>query len=86
MTSSKPGTSTSDVEVLAVDAHGLWLFVRGAEYFLPHEEYPWFREARIADVLAVELLHEEHLYWPSLDVNLSLDALNDPEGYPLVYR
>ena len=86
MRSPKPGASTSDVEVMGVNGHGLWLFAKGAEYFLPYEDYPWFKEARIADILNIELVHESHLHWPALDVDLSLESLDNPEAYPLVYR
>ena len=79
------GTHTSGVEVGNIDSHGLWLLVAGAEYFLPYEEYPWFREARVADILRVELLHGSHLRWEALDVDLSLEALKAPSGFPLIY-
>ena len=32
----------------------------------------------------MQLLHEEHLYWPKLDVDLDLDRILHPEKYPLV--
>lgn len=86
MTSQEPGVNTSDAEVVNIDRHGVWLFVRGAEHFLPYSEYPWFKEAKVADVLHVELLHEDHLHWPSLDVDLSVKSLGDPQGYPLIYQ
>jgi len=86
MRSWKPGASTSDVEVMGVNRHGLWLFAKGSEYFLPYEDYPWFKEARIVDILNVELLHGSHLHWPALDVDLSLESLDNPEAHPLVYR
>lgn len=86
MKSHEHGMTTSDVEVLNIDRHGLWLFVRGAEYFLPYEDFPWFREAKVADILNVELLHGDHLHWPALDVDLSLDSLDHPESYPLICR
>jgi len=84
MKSQKPGTSISPVEVTNIDAHGLWVFVNGKEYFLPHEEYPWFRTARVSDVLNVQLLHGVHLHWPALDVDLSVKSLENPGEYPLV--
>jgi len=80
------GAPTSIVEVANIDNHGVWLYVKGAEYFLPYEDYPWFKEAKLADILDVQLLHESHLHWPALDVDLSVEMLRDPEGYPLVYR
>ena len=56
MTSSQPGASISEVEVTQIDGQGIWLLVSGAEHFLPYEEYPWFRDARVGEVLNVELL------------------------------
>ena len=86
MSSQQLGANTSDVEICNVDRHGVWLYVKGAEHFLPYDEYPWFKDATIADILDVRLIHEEHLHWPALDVDLSLKCLRDPSGYPLVYR
>ena len=86
MRSQEPGASTSDVEVANIDKHGVWLFVNGAEYFLPYTDYPWFKDAKVADILDVQLLHQEHLHWPALDVDLSVESLRRPDGYPLLYR
>lgn len=81
-----PGTNTSDVEVLNISIHGIWLYVKGKEYFLPYQEYPWFREARLSEIHNVQLLHDVHLYWPALDVDLSLGSLEHPEEYPLIFQ
>ena len=86
MKSPQLGTHTSDIEVANIDAHGVWLYVKGAEYFLPYPEYPWFKEAKVADILDVHLLHDDHLHWPALDVDLSVKSLRDPDAYPLTYR
>ena len=74
------------VEVTNIDAFGFWLLVRGKEYFLPYEDYPWFRDARVRDILRVKLVHEGHLRWPALDVDLSLESLQRPESFPLVFK
>ena len=86
MKSREPGVHTSDVEVANIDSHGVWLYADGAEYFLSYTEFPWFRDAKVAEILDVRLLHEDHLHWPALDVDLSLKALRDPDAYPLVHR
>ena len=86
MKSSTLGKSTSAVEVVGISKHGFWLHVRGEEYFLSFKAFPWFKEAKVASVLKVKLLHREHLYWPDLDVDLELDALENPANYPLIYR
>lgn len=77
---------TSELEVLSASAHGIWLWARGHEYFLPYTEYPWFQVARVAEVYNVSLLRGGHLYWPDLDVDLELDALQHPEQYPLIFK
>ena len=86
MKSQKPGASTSEAEVTSIDTHGIWVYVAGREYFLPYADYPWFRDARVSDLVNVELLHGVHLHWPSLDVDLAVDSLEDPERYPLTAK
>jgi hypothetical protein len=86
MKSQEIGISTSDVEVLNISAHGIWLYVGGTEYFLSYAEYPWFRDATVGHVLNVQLLHSTHLRWPDLDIDLDTDSLEHPEAYPLVFR
>jgi hypothetical protein len=85
MTSSELGENTSAVEVTNISAHGFWLFVGEKEYFLPYEKFPWFKDARIGEVLDVKLLHGFHLHWPKLDVDLEIASLGDPERFPLMY-
>lgn len=88
MKSAKPGKTTSVVEVQHVSAHGFWLFVEATarEYFLPFSEFPWFKQATIADILAVEIERDHILRWPKLDVDLDLCQLDEPKRYPLVAR
>lgn len=84
MKSESIGTATSGVEVLNISPHGFWLMVRDREYFLDFENFPWFRRATLEQIFGVQLLHEAHLYWPELDVDLDLDRVEHPEKYPLV--
>ncbi|MFN3410340.1 MAG: DUF2442 domain-containing protein [Limisphaerales bacterium] len=84
MKSANIGNATSGVEVLNVSPHGFWLMVAGREYFLGHDDFPWFRKATLEQLFNVELSHGDHLYWPDLDVDLDLDRIVHPEKYPLV--
>jgi hypothetical protein len=84
--SLKRGKNTSECEVTNISEHGFWILLRGTEYFLPFEKFPWFREAKVAEITNVELYHENHLYWPKLDVDLSLDIIRDPDKYKLVSK
>ena len=91
MKSANRGTSTSAgdasaVELSNVSPHGLWLLVDGREYFLPFDDFPWFRGATIEELSRIERPAESHLYWPELDVDLTLQSIDNPERYPLVSR
>lgn len=86
MKSSALGKSTSQVEVQAITPHGIWLYVKGREYLLPFDKYPWFEDARVSAVCRVGLVHRSHLFWPDLDVDLEIESLEHAERYPLVAK
>jgi hypothetical protein len=86
MKSLAPGKSTSQAEVQDISKFGVWLFVKGQEFLLPFSEYPWFKDAKISSIYNVQFLHQSHLYWPDLDVDLELTALQHPDQYPLTYK
>lgn len=86
MESSVLGKGISQVEVQNVSPNGVWILVKGTEYFLDYEDYPWFRDALIGDIFDVEIHHDDHLHWPRLEVDLELESLNNPKNYPLIYR
>lgn len=84
MKSATPGTSTSPIEVTNVSQNGFWLMIGDEELFLPFTEFPWFKSATISNILHVELVGTEHLYWPQLDIDLSVESIRHPEQFPLV--
>lgn len=86
MNSFVPGTNTSHPEVTNVSSHGLWLFAAGKEYFLSFEDFPWFKDAPIGDVILVEEVSSGHFHWPRLDIDLSLEIIENPQSFPLVSR
>jgi len=86
MRSGEPGTSTSATEVVGITPDGVWLLLDQAERFLPFEQFPWLKDARVRDVLNVERPHPGHLYWPGIDVDLHVESITHPGKYPLVSR
>lgn len=86
MKSQTVGESTSAVEVTNISRLGFWLFVKGTEHFLPFDKFAWFKEATIAGILNVVLHGTDHLHWPDLDVDLTLDSIMNPDDYPLVSK
>jgi hypothetical protein len=82
----KPGTNTSAVELANVSQHGLWLLIDARERYLPFGAFPWLRAATIGQLSRIERPARDHLYWPDLDVDLSMDSIKRSEAYPLVSR
>jgi len=81
-----PGTNTSPVEVSHISTHGFWVLLDEEELFLPFEHFPWFRSATIEQICSVERPTTNHLFWPQLDIDLSVQSIRSPADYPLVAR
>lgn len=86
MKSKTVGGNTSVVEVLNVSPHGIWILVKDKEYFLDHDQFPWFKKASLEQIFEVKLLHGFHLYWEQLDIDLELESLERPEKFPLIAK
>jgi hypothetical protein len=82
MKSPKRGKAIA-VSVENITPFGIWLFVKGKEYFLSYDDYPYFKDQTLSAIQNVQLLHGYHLYWPELDVDLEIDNLEHPQKYPL---
>lgn len=78
------GAVTSGAEVTHISAHGFWVLLGDEELAVPFSEFPWFRNATVDQILAVERPSADHLYWPQLDIDLSVGSLRDPGAFPLV--
>jgi hypothetical protein len=78
-----PGAATSEVEITNISKHGFWLLLDGRELFLPFEDFPWFKQATVEQILLVERPAPGHLHWPHLDVDLGVASIEHPERYPL---
>jgi hypothetical protein len=74
------------VEVSNLSALGFWLLLGDRELFVPFREFPWFADATVSKILNVQRPQEDHLFWPDLDVDLSVESIEHPERFPLMYR
>ena len=80
------GTSTSTLEVTHIDSMGFWVLVGSKEHYLSFSDFPWFMDASIKSISHVKKESENHLYWPDLDVDLTVEMIDNPEAYPLQYK
>ncbi len=55
-------------------------------YFFFSREEPWFKNTNINKILNVNLSPSGKLYWPDLDIDLSVEILDAPERFPLIAK
>ena len=80
------GTPISEIEVSLASNQGFWLLLDDEELFVPFSEFPWFKKATIEAVTTVVKPSLNHLYWPLLDVDLSIESIRNPSAFPLVSK
>lgn len=86
MTFVGPGPGTSRVEISNLSTNGFCLRLGDEELAVAFAEFPWFRKATVAELADVERPSPDHLYWPSLDIDLAVESIRHPERFPLVSR
>jgi hypothetical protein len=86
MSLSLDGINISLSEVTNITHLGFWLLVDDKEYFVPFQDYPAFLNANISQIYNVQETGPGQYYWPDLDIDIELDALENPEQYPLQFR
>jgi len=57
------------------------MLIDDEELALPYSEFAWFKAATIQQILNVLRPTADHLYWPELDVDLSVESIRHPEGF-----
>ena len=83
MSSEPLGIGTSEVEITSISAHGIWLLSGEEELFLSYEDFPWFKDASVGQILNVREPTPGHFYWLELDVDLEVETIRHPERFPL---
>jgi len=81
-----PGIATLAAEVTHVSKHRFLLLLDDEERVLPFSEFPWFKDATIEQLSEVERPTENHLYWPAIDIDLSVESIRNPDNFPLVSK
>ncbi len=81
-----PGIGTLVVEVTHMSKHGFWLLLDDEELAIPFSDFPWFKSATIEQLCEIERPTENHLYWPELDLDLSIESIRKSENFPLISK
>ena len=80
------GTVTLGAEVTNVSKHCFRLPLAEAKLPVPFADLPWFRQATIGQVSEVRHATQDHLYWPQLEADFSIESMRKPETFRLVSR
>ena len=56
------------------------------EYFVYFGDYPEFKNANVVSIFDVEQLSPNQLRWHDLDIDIELDALENPSAFPMVFK
>ena len=78
-----PATTTFEADVTNISGNCVWILIDDEELALPYSEFPWFKAATIQQILNVLRPTSDHLYWPDLDVDLSVKSKRHIEMFPL---
>ena len=80
------GTNTSLSEVTSITQSGFWLLVDDKEYFVPFSDYPEFKQATVEQICNAKQVDPDIFTWEELDIDIELDALAEPDKYPLAFK
>ena len=76
----------TSVNVRSIMPDGILISVQGKDYYLSFNRLPWFRDAKLSDIMNVSMIGDEGIRWDALDVDLEIESLKYPEKYPLVMK
>ena len=86
MNSSKSGISTLNCSITNIAPFGFWVLIEDKEYFISFSDYPGFKDKTINQILNVIYIPPKQLSWESLDIDIEIDALENPKQFPLKYE
>jgi hypothetical protein len=81
------GAPTSHpIRILELSHYGFWVDLGNERLYAAFNDFSWFSGANAEQIRDVQRPSAEHLYWPALDIDLSVAALRDPAAFPLIAR
>jgi len=80
------GIATLGAEVTNVSTHCFWLLLGEEKFAVPFSDLPWSKKATIEQLADVKGRTEDHLHWPQLGTDLSIESIRKPGSFPLFSR
>jgi len=86
MKSLKNGTDTLTNSVTAISEFGFWIICENKEYFITFNDYPVFKKVRVDKIFNLKFISPKQMYWPEIDIDIEVEALEKPNMFPLIYK
>jgi hypothetical protein len=86
MDSSKSGICISVCSITGIIDLGFWVLVEDKEYFIPFLDYPGFKDSSVNQLLKIRFSAPSQLHWEEIDMDIELQALSQPESFPLIFK
>ena len=80
------GVVTLTAKVTCVTDHDFWLLLNVEELLVLFEHFPWFKNSTMEQITDVQWPTQNHLYWPQLDVDFSVESIRSPASFPLITK
>ncbi len=74
-------TSTDKTCFIGSFADGIAIIANGREYYLKYTDFPWFEYCNAAELRNVTA-DRWGIYWNDLDIDLSIESVENPERFP----
>lgn len=68
-----------------ITPNGIWLLSNGKELFINFKDYPEFKDATVSQIQDFSTDISGNLHWKSIDVDIEIEALENPEKFPMKY-
>jgi len=69
-----------------ISKYGFWILCHDTEYFVAFSDYPAFKNVPVDQIFNLQSTGNTQLRWPDIDVDIEIEALENPERFPLLYR
>ncbi|MDR1964491.1 MAG: DUF2442 domain-containing protein [Planctomycetaceae bacterium] len=86
MSSLLLGTDTLTNSVTSITQTGFWFLYEDREYFVPFSDYPIFKSCPVDTIFNPEFIAPNQVRWSEIDVDIEMDALENPSHFPLQYH
>jgi hypothetical protein len=86
MRSTKHGTNILTSNITSITHFGFWVLNEDKKYFISFTDYPAFKDVSVDKIFNLKIVSPGQLHWPDIDIDIEIDALENPHRFPLSHK